>query len=82
MDLINSLIQCGRAVGYDGKWQITLPGQYTLNHHTRYKDGLESLTKSALLLTDGLILPHEYLPHPGVYLDTVDRHVVHQRRLA
>lgn len=43
-DVVRDLERANLAEYCDGQWQPTLLGQYTLNHHTRYKEGLKSLT--------------------------------------
>lgn len=46
-DIVRELEHADLVEYRDGMWQLTLLGQYALDHHTRYKDGLESLTDAA-----------------------------------
>lgn len=49
-DIVRELEHADLVEYRDGKWQLTLLGQYTFGHHTRYEEGLESLTGAAQVL--------------------------------
>jgi len=55
-DIFRDLERADLVEYHNGKWQLTLLGRYTLDHHTRYKDGLESLTDAAAIVEE---LPQE-----------------------
>jgi len=51
-DIVRDLEHADLVEYHDGKWQLTLLGRYTLNHHTRYKEGLESLTNATPVIKE------------------------------
>lgn len=51
-DIVRDLEHADLVKYHDGKWQLTLLGQYTVDHHTCYRNGLESLTNAAPLLEE------------------------------
>lgn len=51
-DAIRDLENAGLATYKNGKWQLTLLGLYTREHHTRYKEGLESLTEATSIINE------------------------------
>jgi|AntDeeMetagen134_2_1112570.scaffolds.fasta_scaffold00170_32 predicted transcriptional regulator len=55
-DIVRDLENADLVEYPNGKWQLTLLGQYTLDHHTHYKKGLESLTEADPVIKE---LPRE-----------------------
>jgi predicted transcriptional regulator len=51
-DIVRDLEHADLVEYHDGKWQLTLLGQYTLKHHTSYKEGLESLTNATPVIKE------------------------------
>jgi len=70
-DIIRDLEHADLVEYHDGKWQLTLLGRYTLNHHTRYKEGLESLIDAAPVIKE---LPRE-TPVERRFLISAEAHV-------
>lgn len=70
-DIVRDLEHAGLVEYHDGKWQLTLLGQYTLKHHTRYKEGLESLTNVTPVIKE---LPRD-TPVERRFLRNAEAHV-------
>ncbi|RJX51451.1 helix-turn-helix transcriptional regulator [Halonotius pteroides] len=51
-DIVRDLEHADLVEYLDGEWQPTPLGQCTFNHHTRYKEGLESLTDAAPVINE------------------------------
>lgn len=51
-DITRELEQANLAKYHDGKWKLTLLGHYTLDHYTRYKEGLKSLTEATPVIQE------------------------------
>jgi len=51
-DIVRDLEHADLVEYRNGKWQLTLLGQYTLDHHSRYMEGLESLTDATPVIKE------------------------------
>lgn len=70
-DIVRDLEHANLVEYYDGEWQLTLLGQYTVDYHARYRDGLENLTEAAPIIEE---LPQE-TPVERRFLIDADVHI-------
>jgi len=70
-DIVRDLEDADLVEYHGGKWRPTVLGQCTLSHHTRYKNGLKSLTDAAPVINE---LPRE-TPVDRHFLIDADVHV-------
>ncbi|MDL0138614.1 hypothetical protein PNP85_03705 [Halobacterium salinarum] len=70
-DIVRDLEHANLVEYHDGEWQLTLFGQYTLDHHARYKEGLATLADAIPVINE---LPQD-TPVERRFLIDADVHV-------